>query len=135
MTHAFETLNMDDTLKHAALLMRRSKLDVLPVIGTDGQLLGLMTKANLYDAVAAGELPETQVKNLFIKKDVVTLQEDMPYNEVTEIVKKSKVGTAIVLNHQNKVVDIFTKASWIMAMFENETLLNHQMQIILNPFC
>jgi len=132
MTHAFETLNMDETLKRAALLMRRSKLDVLPVIGTDGQLLGLMTKANLYDAVAAGELPDTPVRNLSIKKNVVTLQEDMPYNEVTEIVKRSKVGTAIVLNNQNKVVGIFTKASWIMAMFENETLLNHQMQIILN---
>ena len=132
MTQTFETLKRADTLQRAALLMRRSKLDVLPVIGADEQLLGLMTKANLYDAVAAGELPDTPVKNVSIKKNVVTLQKDMPYNEVTEIVKKSKVGTAIVLNNQNKVVGIFTKASWIMAMFENETLLNHQMQIILN---
>ncbi len=132
MTHSFETLHMGDTLQQAALRMRRSKLDVLPVINADGQLLGLMTKANLYDAVAAGETPDTPVRDFYIKKDVVTLQEDMPYDQVTEIVKKSKVGTAVVLNNQNKVAGIFTKASWIMAMFKNETLLNHQMQIILN---
>ncbi len=132
MSHSFETLHLGDTLQRAALLMRKSKLDVLPVINADGQLLGLMTKANLYDAVAAGEAPDTPVKNDHIKKNVVTLHQDMPYNEVTEIVKKSRVGTAIVLDDQNKVVGIFTKASWIMAMFENETMLNHQMQIILN---
>ena len=33
MTHSFETLNPRDDLQRAALLMRRSKLDVLPVIG------------------------------------------------------------------------------------------------------
>ena len=132
MTHSFETLHMEDTLQRAALRMRRSKQDVLPVIDAHGQLIGSMTKANLYDAVAAGEPPDTPVKNLHIKKNVVTLQEDMPYDEVTEIVKNSRVGTAIVLNNQNRVVGIFTKASWIMAMFENETMLNHQMQIILN---
>lgn len=132
MTHTFETLNKGDTLQRAALLMRRSKLDVLPVIGAGGRLLGLMTKAHLYDAVAAGEAPDSPVKKFYIKKNVVTLHEDMPYGEVTEIVKNSKVGTAIVLNDKNEVKGIFTKASWIMAMFENETLLNHQMQIILN---
>ncbi len=69
MTKSFETLNPGDSLQRAASLMRRSKLDVLPVIVADGQLVGLMTKANLYDAVAAGELPDTPVDNFFIKKN------------------------------------------------------------------
>ncbi len=132
MTHSFETLNPGDDLQRAALLMRRSKLDVLPVIGIDGRLIGLMTKVNLYDAVASGKLPNTPVNDFFIKKDVVTLQEGMSYDEVTEIVKNSRVGTAIVLNDQEKVVGIFTKARWIMAMFKNETILNNQMRVIID---
>jgi len=132
MTRSFETLNPGDNLKIAALLMRRSKLDVLPVIGEDQRLMGLMTKANLYDAIAAGESTDTPVEKFFIKENVVTLQEDMSYDQVTEIVRMSKVGTAIVLNNNKKVVGIFTKASWIMAMFKNETILNNQMQLILN---
>lgn len=56
----------------------------------------------------------------------------MPYDEVAEIVRNSRVGTAIVLNSQEKVVGIFTKARWIMAMLENETMLNDQMQVIMD---
>ena len=132
MTRSFESLIPGDDLQRAALLMRRYKLDGLPVISEDGRLLGLMTKANLYEAVAAGKLPNTPVEDFFIKKDVVTLQAGMSYDEVTEIVRNSRVGTAIVLNDQEKVVGIFTKARWIMAMFENETILNNQMRVIID---
>ena len=132
MTKSFETLNPGDSLQRAALLMRRSKLDVLPVIAADGQLVGVMTKANLYDAVAAGVLTDTPVDNFFLKKNVVTLKENTSYEEITEEVRYSRVGTAIVLNGRKKVVGIFTKASWIMAMFKKEKNLNNQMKIILN---
>ncbi len=128
----FETLKPQDNLQKAAILMRRFKLDSLPVGNADGQLLGIMSKANLYDAVAAGMAPDTPIEGLFVKKNIMTLQDDISYEEAAGIVRKSQAGAAVVLNKSGKVVGIFTKAGWIMAMFKQEELLNCQFRAILN---
>ncbi|MBF0232981.1 MAG: sigma 54-interacting transcriptional regulator [Desulfamplus sp.] len=132
MMSSFETLTPMDSLQKTAMIMRRSKLDILPVTDADGQLIGIMTKANLYDAVAAGMLPDRSIEGLFVIKNLVTLQDDTSYEEAAEIVRKSRAGSAVVIDKRGKVSGIFTKAGWIMAMFNKEEELNSQLRAILN---
>lgn len=132
MKSSFETLSPRDNLQTAAMVMRRSQLDTVPVIEDSGQLLGIMSKANLYDAVAAGMLLDTPIESLFVKKDIVTLQDNTSYKDASEIVRESRVGSAVVLDKTGKVVGIFTKAGWIMAMFNKEEELNCQLRAILD---
>lgn len=132
MRSPFETLTPGDTLQQAAMVMRRSRLDTLPVTEADGQLLGIMSKAILYDAVAAGMVPDTSIEGLFVKSNIVTLREDMSYKEAAEIVRESRAGSAVVVDQMGKVTGIFTQAGWIMAMFNKEEELNCQLRAILN---
>ncbi|BBO69830.1 sigma-54-dependent Fis family transcriptional regulator [Desulfosarcina alkanivorans] len=133
MRKSFETLSPEDDLQKAAELMRSIKLDVLPVTRKeDGRLLGIMTKANIYDAVSGGLPPNTLIKGLFRKKDIITLQKEMSYEDASQTVRKSQTGTAIVLDRNGKVTGIFTKAGWIMAMFHQEELLNSRLRAILD---
>lgn len=132
MRKSFETLSPEDDLQKAARMMRSIKLDVLPVTSKEGQLLGIMTKANIYDAVSDGLHPNTLIRNLFRKDDLVTLQEKLSYEDASQAVRESQAGTAIVLDKNGKVTGIFTKAGWIMAMFRQEELLNSQLHAILD---
>lgn len=130
MTRSFETLSPGDTLQKVAGLFRKTRLESLPVTKDDGTLIGIMTKANLYDAVAKGMLPEMPITDLYTT-DVMTLNEKIPYEEVKEIVRTSHAGNAIVVDENEKVTGIFTKAGWIMAMLRKETQLNSELNAIL----
>jgi Mg/Co/Ni transporter MgtE len=61
MTSSFESLSPGDSLQKVAGLSRKTRLVSLPVTKDDGPLIGIMTKANLYDAVAQGMLPEMPI--------------------------------------------------------------------------
>ncbi|MBU1343197.1 MAG: sigma 54-interacting transcriptional regulator [Proteobacteria bacterium] len=132
MRKSFVTLSPEDDLQKAAQLMRSIKLDVLPVTNKEGQLLGIMAKANIFDAVSAGLHPNTLIKELFRKDDVVTLQQDMSYEDAAKNVRESQAGSAILIDKNGKATGIFTKARWIMAMFQQEELLNSRLRAILD---
>ncbi|RXL53483.1 CBS domain-containing protein, partial [Citrobacter sp. AAK_AS5] len=74
----------DDDLRRVARLFRQTRLEALPVVEEgSGRLMGIMTKANLYDAIAEGRLPETPIGD-FYSRDVLTLREDASYDQVKE---------------------------------------------------
>lgn len=129
---SFETVSPEDDLQKAAEIMRSIKLDVLPVTDKDGQLLGIMTKANIFDAVSSGLHPNTLIKGLFRKTDILILQQEMSYEDAAKTVRESRAGSAVVLNKGGKVTGIFTQASWIMAMFNKEELLSSRLRAILD---
>lgn len=130
MTGTFETLSPDDTIQKVARLFRKTRLEALPVTKNDNRLIGIMTKANLYDAIAGGMLPEMPIRNLFTT-DVMTLNENIPYEKVKDVVRASHAGNAIVVNDNEEVSGIFTKTGWILAMLREETQLNSRLGAIL----
>lgn len=131
MNREFTYLKPYDNMQKAARLFRQFKQDGLPVIGDDGKLLGFMSKANLYDAVASGFTPDTSITDIFTR-NVVTFHESLSYEEMAGLVQTSHVGHALVVNDSNEVVGIFNKAEWIMAMFKEGAKLNRKLQIIID---
>jgi len=131
MTGSFETLSAADTIGRVAHLFRKTRLEALPVTEDGNRLVGIMTKANLYDAIAAGIPPDMPITDLFTT-DVMTLNENIPYDKVKEIVRTSHAGNAVVVNDNEELSGIFTKAGWIMAMLKEETRLNSRLGAILN---
>ncbi len=130
MTRSFETLCAEDTLQKVASLFRKTHLEALPVTEDGGRFIGIMSKANLFDAVAQGMLPDMHIRDLFTT-EVMTLHEHIPYEEVKQIVRTSRAGNAIVVDDNDQLSGIFTKTGWIMAMLRNETQLNTQLSAIL----
>ena len=54
MTFHVLTLGPDETIDTAAHLMRRERIGALPIVGTDGRLVGILTRSDLLDAFTAG---------------------------------------------------------------------------------
>lgn len=129
MAPCLATLGADDCLSTVAKLLRDTRLDGLPVIDSDGQLTGIMTKANLYDALIALKGPETPIRDLF-EKDIHSFSENMPYREAAEIVRNCRAGSAFVLNDCGQLLGIVSKSDWIMAMFKRQGQLRKQLQAI-----
>ncbi len=130
MTRSFQTIRVDDTLQKTAGIMRRTRIDDLPVLDSEDKLIGVVTKASLLDAITAGKSLTTPVLNL-LKKNVVTVNEDVTYDEMFGLIKSATTGSAIVVNTEDQVVGILTKASWISAMLEKEAFLSTQLNAIL----
>ena len=63
VVRSYEILRTGDPLSRAAALLRKSKLDGLPVLNPGGVLVGVLTKSNLYDAIASGSGPATPIES------------------------------------------------------------------------
>ncbi len=132
MTRSFKTIRLDDTLKIAAAVMRQTGIDDLPVVNNEGDLIGIMTKASLLDAIASGKSHDTRVKNL-LKKGVVIVREHQTYEETAEDIRSGRVlGSTIVLDASGDISGIVTETSFLSAMLGKEAFFSTQMSAILH---
>ncbi len=133
MIRDIKTVRPEDRLKKVARIMRQTRLDGLPVTDSNERLIGIMTKANFYDAVVDGISSDAPIKDLYTK-DVVSVYESekAPYHVMAKEVKSSRVSSAVVVNEKEEVVGMFTKASWIIAMLNEESYVNDQLMAMLH---
>lgn len=129
MTRSFHTVESHDTLGKVMELLRETRLDGLPVVDSRARLIGMMPKANLFDALLSGLPMSTPVAEIFVREPVA-FRESMPYTVAAETIRNTKIGSAPVVDSQGKVTGVVTKASWIMAMFREESSLNSQLRAI-----
>lgn len=130
MTRSFQAIRLNDTLQHTAGIMRKTRIDDLPVLDSENKLIGVVTKASLLDAISAGKPLSTPALDL-LKRNVVTVSQDETYDEMFNLVKSATSGSAIVVDADERVVGVLTKASWISAMLDKEAFLSTQLNAIL----
>ncbi|MBC7107049.1 MAG: CBS domain-containing protein, partial [Firmicutes bacterium] len=124
-------LRPGDTLGRAVALFRESKIDTLPVLDEDLRLHGVFTRSSLYDALLDGASLQEPIDPRVIRNPL-TVPEDISYAELTRMVKESPVGTAPVVDAENRVVGILTKQDMVMAALRQADLLNAQLRATLN---
>jgi len=124
-------LKPEDTLEKAILIFKQTKIDGLPVVTTTCELIGVFTRTNLYNALLNRSSLEDMI-DPWITKDVYSLPESTPYEEVEEAVKRSPVGSAPVVDKQGRVVGVFTKANMVLTLLRKSNLLNAQLTAILD---
>jgi len=130
MTRSFLAVGPEDTLREVVKIMRKTRIDDLPYLNKSGSLKGVVTKASLFDAIAAGKSLATPAEKL-IKTNVMTVSPDMLYDELADDIRTATTGSAIVVDEQQQVVGILTKASWITAMLDKEAVLSTQLNAIM----
>lgn len=111
------------TLADALNIMNEEKYSILPVVDKDEKLIGVFTRSRLFQMVKQEKTLTTPIKD-FIKKDVYSLKEDTPFKELQEIVRNSSVGTGVVVDAENRVLGLFTKAEMVMGLLNATRTLN-----------
>jgi PAS domain S-box-containing protein len=124
-------LNRGDTLEKAMKALKQTKLNMLPVVDAGSELIGVFTRTNLFNAL----LKNTSLNHVidpWITSVAFTLREDMSFQTVEEIIKKSIVGSAPVIDKKGKVVGILTKANMVNNLFNKSNQLNAKLTAVLN---
>ncbi|MBC2722121.1 sigma-54-dependent Fis family transcriptional regulator [Desulfosporosinus sp.] len=116
MTRDVPLLRAKDTLRQGIELLRWTKLEALPVVDEQSFLIGIFTKANVFDAFLAGA-DSSEIIEQYYNTQVVTVKADIPYHEVEQQAKQTSVGTGVVVDKEGKVLGIFTKVDMILALF------------------
>ncbi|MCL4426164.1 MAG: sigma 54-interacting transcriptional regulator [Firmicutes bacterium] len=126
----FTPLRYGDTLGQAVSIFRHNKVDFIPVVDEEEKLLSALTRSCLYDALLRGAHLQDPI-DPYLLKDVFTLPANLPFETLIEMVKKSPVGTAPVLDAKGRVVGLLTKSNMVMALIRRLDALATQLQAFL----
>jgi len=131
MTPVFECLSINSTLKEAIHFMYRQKWNTVPVLDHEKRLKGVFTRSSLY-RMLLDEKPLKAKITPYIKKEVVVLPLHISDEQLRLLVKKSKVGTGVVVDEEGYVVGLMTKTDFVNALLNDTELLKEQLKTVLD---
>ena len=131
MTTKIISLSPVHSLKEAAGLLSRNKIDSAPVIGAEGKMVGLLTKNNIIQAVAENCSPDTPVADLMVR-EVLTMDPDMPLFATYDEYLSLPVGRYPVVDNKGNVIGILTNSDLARIYSEQKTFLVHELTAILD---
>lgn len=123
-------ISKETTFEEAASLLLGQKFTLLPVTDENGILQGVFTRRNMLQMLMEQVPLTTPIQN-YIKEDVITINIETPFEEINEIAKTSTVGTAVVVDHDRRVVGLFSKTDMVWSLFDSTTLLKEQLETII----
>jgi CBS domain-containing protein len=90
------------TVEHLRGLLERNRIHAIPVVGQDGEPLGIVTTADL-----AGDLKSGMPAHQFMTEDVRTVPAYNDASVAARIMRKNKIHHVIV-THEKRVVGIIS---------------------------
>ncbi len=119
------TISPKATYAEALRLLRLKKLHALPVVDTEGQLVGLITEKDLRDVLPVAVVPVYMTSYLLSAKAVeeamtrrvITVPEDCPLEEAARMLIDNKIGSLPVMRG-GQLVGIITESDIFRAMMD-----------------
>ncbi|MCY6355058.1 CBS domain-containing protein [Clostridium sp. ZS2-4] len=99
------TIEVEDNIKKALDLMNENKINGAPVVDKDGNLAGVVVKADIYRFLIEEGHYDTYPINSIMTKDVVTAEEDDDIIEVANKLINNDIAS-IPIVEENKVIGI-----------------------------
>lgn len=107
MTSHVECIRPQDTIMHAAELMRDKDIGSLPVCGNDDRLAGMVTDRDITirGTAACCEPDKTRVSDV-MSQEITYCFEDQDVAEVAHIMEEKQIRRLVVLNRDKRLVGI-----------------------------
>jgi PAS domain S-box-containing protein len=131
LTPIDQCLSPENTLLEAVELMKSLKIQTIPVADGDGLLAGVFTKSSLYAMVLQEKPLDTPIGH-FMKRDVISINENTSYEEFERITEHSGIGTGIIVNSDLKVVGLVTKSHYVFTLLQATRSLKDQLEEIID---
>lgn len=136
------TVSEDTNISELSKILLENKISGVPVIDKEGRIKGIVTEADIlkdnikiqfpfyFDPLMgtgyavdfekyrteAREYLQIEVREIMTKR-VKTVMVDTPVNKIAEILSSSNINRIPVVDSENKVVGIITRADIIKSMF------------------
>ena len=135
------TVKQDVAIDEALKIMRDAKVRRLPVLDKNGKLVGIVAEKDLLYASPSPAtslsihelhylLSQIAVKDV-MTKNVITVEEDTPLEEVARIMADNKVGSTPVMR-QGELVGIITETDVFKNLLEMMGAREHGLRLTLN---
>ena len=122
MTPDVVTLGRNESLVVADDVMRLGRIRHLPVVDTDGTLVGIVSQRDLFHsgllkALGYGTHAKQQAMELLVlkeamKTEVATITPDAPLAEAAQTMLDRKIGCLVVVDN-TKIVGILTESDFV----------------------
>jgi CBS domain-containing membrane protein len=129
MTRDVATLHRNETLVVADDVMRLGRIRHLPVVDSDGDLVGIVSQRDLFHsgllrALGYGLHAKQQALQLLelkeaMKTEVVTIGPEAPLKEAATLMLERKIGCLVVVEGK-KIVGILTESDFVKLALQNE---------------
>ena len=143
MTKKVVTVGKDTTLTELAKLLMKNKISGVPVIDEEKRLVGIVSEADIIVEKSSLPFPlsfsfafldkcESYTKNTkdflnirveeIMSADVKTAREDMTVSKVVNIMINNNINRLPVINSDNKLVGIITRADIMKSMIKESKI-------------
>lgn len=141
MNRQVRTVEPDQAIREAAQIMTETGLRRLPVIDADGILVGMLTRADLLQAIVTSPLMIPQASNAtqplqrsrsvaevpaqqqpvanYLQTVVTTVSTQTPLTEVIDVLITSPLKRVVVVNQERQVVGIISDVD-VLAQMQDE---------------
>lgn len=106
MTPCVISLDEDDTIKHAAELVRQCRLQTVPVVNAEGSCVGLVAGRELQQAAAKKDWSSKAVRSM-MRTDLVHYEEDTTIRALYDLFRADPAQHAVIV-HGGKPTGIVT---------------------------
>ncbi|MDI6757694.1 MAG: CBS domain-containing protein [Endomicrobiia bacterium] len=108
MSTTITTIHPDETIYDAVNLLYNKKISGLPVVDSDGKLVGIITENDVLNLVFSGSARSTKVSDI-MTKNVVTFSPDTDVDKISLTISEKKYRRVIITDENNKVVGIVSR--------------------------
>ncbi len=98
------TLNIQSNVGHAAAIMREHKIGGIPVIDSDGKLLGIITNRDL----RFQKNMRIPVSDIMTKENLVTAKSGIDLREAEDILQEHKIEKLPIVDDNGKLIGLIT---------------------------
>lgn len=122
------TIKKEASIQEALALMKQESIRHLPVVGTEKDLVGWVTDADLRGVLIASMLEELTLEDVMIRKPI-TGTPDMPLEEAARVLLEKRVGGLPVVESGSivgiiTVIDILSAFITFLGLFTESSRLD-----------
>ncbi|MCL5045204.1 MAG: sigma-54-dependent Fis family transcriptional regulator [Actinobacteria bacterium] len=123
-------LRPEDNLERAIGLFQATRLEAAPVIEKDMKVIGIFTKSNLFQSLLEGHRLDEPVRD-FMNTEVVAVRPEMSFAEISEELRTTPVGQAVVTTADGRLAGMLTKVDVINALLDRTDFLASELASVL----
>ena len=118
MTHKVYTTSPEARVQEVAQLLDRERISGVPVISDNGQLIGIITEADIIRCMYRDDLKVAEI----MSRQVVTVEENTPVSDIAYLLNERKIKRVPVLKN-GQVVGIVSRADIVHAVAQGHLIL------------
>ena len=118
MTRKVCTVSPEASVQEVAQLLYQERISGVPVVNADGQIIGIVTEADIISKASREGLRVADI----MSHEIITVTEDTPINEIARLLSERKIKRVPVVN-EGKLAGIVSRADIVYAVAQGHLIL------------